>query len=213
MQKISETKKYLIISLHSPFTIISLCFSVSIIGITALSWSLVDYLNPFCMGALLLLSWVSLIIMIVASIIYLLFRIKKNITRAITPFIINVTTLLIICFVPFTEIWLELEFRLKWNDYNDVVKLVEEGQIEADKWGIALLPLEYRHTSRGGGEIIIDKRDGVTRIFFFTYRGILDNFSGYMYRSDDNPPQEFDFGGDWSQVEKKRPHWFFCASK
>ena len=52
----------------------------------------------------------------------------------------------------------------------------------------------------------------VPAIFFFTFRGILDNFSGFIYRSDDNPPLNGDFSGDFVEMKKLRSHWFWAAS-
>ncbi len=90
--------------------------------------------------------------------------------------------------------------------------MVEEGRIKPNDIGLAKLPPEYRHISRGGA-IMVERDDGVTSVFFFTFRGVLDNFSGYMYRSNDTPPPQYLMGGDWVQIERKQPYWFFCASR
>ena len=39
------------------------------------------------------------------------------------------------------------------------------------------LPEKLSHVSSGGGDIVFDQ----DFVFFFTYRGILENVSGYMY--------------------------------
>lgn len=193
-------------------TSISIFLAVVLIAMTALQWVLIDYFTPFCIGPLLLAMWGMVAALILVSIICLPSRIRGSWKQAILPLVINIGTLAIVHFVPFTSIWLELEFRVNWSDYNEVVKLVEDGEIQPNERGLVLLPPEYRHLSKGGGEVIIDTSGGVTRVFFFTFRGVLDNFSGYMYRSDDNPPRREGFWGDWKQIVQKRPHWFFCAS-
>ena len=46
--------------------------------------------------------------------------------------------------------------------------------------------------------------------------GVCDaprNFSGYLYRSDNNPPQQGDFLGRWRYVDQIRQHWYFCISE
>ncbi len=194
--------------------IISVMFGIDFIVLLAFQWILVDYLTPFCMVPLLIVMSVILLILIGGSLIYLPLQFKKNRWRATLPLVINLIVFLIVWFVPFTDIWLDFQFKSNWEEYTKVVHLIEEGEIQVpqDGYGLVLLPKEYRHLSRGGGEVIVDTRGGVTRVFFFTFRGILDNFSGFMYRSDDTPPSPYDFGGDWKQIIKLRPHWYFCAS-
>ena len=194
------------------FGTVSILFGVVLIAITAMQWTLIESFTPFCFGPILLAMWAFLGLLILASIVYVPIEFAEDPAKAFIPLAINIAVLLIIWFVPFTSIHLDSEFSSNWNDYNEVVKSVEEGEISPDDQGHVLLPQEYRHLSKGGGEIMIDTSDGVTRVFFFTFRGVLDNYSGVMYRSDDKPPQSGDFGEDWEQVVQKRPHWFFCAS-
>jgi hypothetical protein len=90
--------------------------------------------------------------------------------------------------------------------------MVENGELQSNDYGQVQLPPEYRYLSKGGGEIEVDTSDGVTSVLFYTYRGVLDNFSGNMYRSNDTPPPEDFMGGDWAETTRKEPHWYFCAS-
>lgn len=90
--------------------------------------------------------------------------------------------------------------------------MIEEGKLQPNEYGQAELPPEYRHLSQGGGEILVDTSDGVTSVFFYTFREILDNFSGYMYGSNDTPPIQDFMGGDWAETTRKEPYWYFCAS-
>jgi hypothetical protein len=198
---------------QTPFLVgISILFGIAFVLTTALQWELVEFLTPFLVMPLLLAMWGALAVLLLVSVIYLAFRAKQGWRIALAPLTINTLTLLVVYFVPFTEIWLELQFHLNWNGYNEVARMVEEGRIQPDQYGRAQLPPRYRHLSRGGGYIKIDRSDGITRVFFFTFVGILDNFSGFMYRSDDRPPPPDDLGGDWHQTIRMRPHWFFCAS-
>ncbi len=49
-------------------------------------------------------------------------------------------------------------------------------------------------------------------LVFFTYRGILDSFSGFMYRSDDTSPGDGDFAGEFYETERLRKNWFWAAA-
>jgi len=57
----------------------------------------------------------------------------------------------------------------------------------------------------------VEKKETEMYVLFFRYKGVLDNFSGYMYRSDDSPPRN-EFGGDYFEVIRLRPHWYWIAS-
>jgi hypothetical protein len=38
--------------------------------------------------------------------------------------------------------------------------------------------------------------------FFFTYRGILDNFSGFVYSPNDKRPWKNDFDGNFKEIKR-----------
>lgn len=191
--------------------VICIVYGVVIIAITALEWILVEILTPFMMAPLQLLSWAVLGLLILVSMIYFAARCRKNLRRSSLPLLINTVVVLILWFVPFTDIWLNLEFNVNKNKYDQVVQMVERGDLHSVAY-VTQLPPAYRSISRGG-DVIIDRSDGVTSVFFFTFRGVLDNFSGYMYRSNDALPPENFMLGDWVQIKRKRPYWFFCASQ
>lgn len=196
----------------SLFAIICAFWGFLMIAITALEWDLVEYLTPFLMAPMMLCLWAVFIGLTLVAIVYLIVQFRKNLNKAISPLLINGVIFLILWFVPFTNIRLDLEFRLKYRAYNEIIEMVENGGIQPNDIGVASLPSGYRHISRGGN-IMIDRSNGVTSVFFFTFLGVLDNFSGYMYRSDDTPPPEDFMGGDWVQIERQQSYWFFCASR
>ena len=190
---------------------VSAVYGVVIIAVTALQWLLAEYVTPFCMGPLMLIMQVALLVLIAVSVASLPLQIRRDWRLGILPLAINLGVLATLWFVPFTRLWLALEFRMNWQGYNEVITLVETGEIQPTGQGLATLPPEYCRVSRDC-EILIDTSDEVTRVFFFTFRGVLDNFSGYMYRSDSRPPELLDFGGDWHEVKEVKPHWYWMSS-
>jgi hypothetical protein len=151
----------------SALAVVCITYGLVIIAVTALQWVLVEILTPFIMTPLQLLLWAVLGLLMLVSIIYFVARRRKNPRQARLPLLINAVVILILWFVPFTDIWLDLEFRMNKAAYQQVVRMVES----------------------------------------------LDNFSGYMYRSNDTPPSEWLMLGDWVQIKRKQPYWFFCASR
>ncbi len=130
--------------------------------------------------------------------------------------IINLITLLIVIFVPFTDIMLDIDFKLNLNDREKIVEMVKSGELYNEtSYGSHLikLPEGYKHLSKGGGEIVVEQEGETLKIFFFTFRGILDNFSGFAYISDDSKLLNTDFNGDFDQILIKKDHWFWGASR
>lgn len=63
-------------------------------------------------------------------------------------------------------------------------------------------PEKYHQLSKGGGEVVIEKNGKL--IVFFMYRGVLDNFSGFVFSPSDKKPTQHDFNGDFKQILKAR---------
>lgn len=154
-----------------------------------------------------------LVALILASLFYLPFRAERGMKWAALPLAINVGTLIIVQLVPFSDLWETMRFRWRISQYEAVAQMVEAGELVPDESGIVNLPEAYRYLSVDTGRIWVDT-DGETKtIFFFTERNAPRNFAGYLYRSDNNPPQQGDFQGRWRYVVQKQAHWYFCISE
>ena len=195
-----------------PLGMASIWFGVALIGITAVAHLFTAtaaqlWANPFMTSMQLVL-----VALIVGSLLYLLLRAGDSVKLAAVPLVVNIGTLLIVRFVPFDGLWQEMRFQWHWAEYNKVVQLVESGALQPDEQGYARLPLRYRALVHDGDSVRIEIHEDVTRIFFYTKKQSPQAFSGYFYRSDNNPPQPGDFDGRWRYVVQKRPSWFYCAS-
>lgn len=154
-----------------------------------------------------------LMAMILASAFYLPLNAQHGVKWAALPLFINVGTLMIVQLVPFTQLWEAARFHWRVGQYENVVQLVESGQLVAGESGTLMLPDEYRSLSPVDGRIAVETSEGVTAVFFFTeQKGPLE-FAGYLYRSDLNPPQQGEFLGRWQYVLPKQAHWYYCVSE
>ena len=187
-------------------------FGVVLIGVTAVlqtgqssqgSWA-----DPLVEG----LQFV-LLALILASLFYLPFRAERGVKWAALPLAINVFTLIIVQLVPFADLWETARFQVRLGQYEAVVALVEAGELVPGESGVIYLAEPYRYLSTDNGRIAIQTEGDTTAIFFFNERNAPRNFSGYLDRSDNNPPQQGDFQGRWRYVEQIRPHWYFCISE
>jgi len=197
-------------------------------------------IGPAFFGLIRSVIIAAILILIGSSIVYIIKRFSSEQYYSLFPLIINVISIIIVGFIPLSSIWPDrllpstqpdnslyrtfFIFKFKdtnyaeldkyWDEYNEVINLIENGTIKVptEDHGLIELPVEYQHLSHGGGEIIFEKKDDNIQVFFFTFRGVLDNFSGYMYKPDDKPPNSDDFSGDWKQIVKERPYWYYCSS-
>ncbi|MCP4421527.1 MAG: hypothetical protein GY805_33365 [Chloroflexi bacterium] len=188
-------------------------FGVVLIGITAvlqMSYtSRGDYwAQPLVEGLKFLL-----VALILASLFYLPFRVERGIKWAALPLVINVGTLIIVQLVPFSDLWEAVRFRWRISHYEAVAQMVETGELLPNESGNIILPEHYHYLSEDNGRIRQQIDGATTTLFFFTERNAPHNFSGYLYRSDNTPPQLGDFMGRWRFVAQKRPHWYFCVSE
>jgi hypothetical protein len=145
--------------------------------------------------------WFFLLVSLTWSIVHALRKRRQRIAIAVLPLAVNVCTLLIAFFVPFTAVTIDIDFRTHLNARAAVVQDLLAGRYEKQVESLGgygdliALPNSKAYLSSGGGEILRYRRQNDTLILFFSYRGVLDSFSGFVYSTDDVPPQSGDFGG------------------
>jgi hypothetical protein len=192
---------------HNRLIILSLVSSILVILVAFFQWNLVDIITEFLMLPIWLLVFGFFIVITVKTIINLF----KN--KDWKPFTIQLLTILLWLFFPFTQVMLDLDFKMNKVEREEVVEMVENGALKPNvshNSSLILLPEKYARLSKGGGEIVIDKSGNL--VLFFTYRGMLDNFSGFVYSPNDKKPSKRDFDGDFKQIEKLDENWYFVGS-
>lgn len=179
---------------------------------TAFEWTLVDWLTVFLAPLLSLAVWILFALIYVASVVYAL-RGRGPLSKRMLPLGISSAVLLLVLWVPWTPLWLDLNFRLYRSDRMRVVSQVQSGTLRPNvsyNPDLISLPRGLRHVSKGGGEVVVQHYPGGTEVFFYTFRGILDNYSGFVYRSDGSSPS----GGteQYHEIERLTEHWYWVAS-
>ena len=192
--------------------VFSTWFGVLLIGFTAVTYLAIGernqaWMEPFSTGL-----HFTLLALLLASIGYLAFNAQSGLKLAALPLFINVGTIVIVLFVPFDALWEELSFRWQTPNYQAAARMVEAGTIVPDVEGVAYLPYQYRHLAAENGRIQVIERESVTRILFVKERQ-GDSFAGYVYVSDNSPPQTGDFNGRWRYIVQKQPRWFYVVGE
>ncbi len=192
---------------HKRLLYLASASSILLILIAFFQWYLIDIITVFLMMPIWLVIFGFFIFITVKTIINLF----KN--KDWKPFTIQLLTILLWLFFPFTQVMLDLDFKLNKSEREEVVEMVKNGTLQPNvsyNSSLIQLPEKYDQLSKGGGEIVIEKNGDM--VLFFTYRGILDNFSGVVYSPNDRKPKQSDFDGDFKQIEKLDGDWYFVGS-
>jgi len=179
---------------------------------TAFEWTLIGWLTVFLAPLLSLAIWILFALVCTASLIHAL-RGRVPLRRRMLPLGISSAVLLLVLWVPWTPIWLDLNFRLYRSDRMQVVTQVQSGTLRPNvsyNPTLISLPRGLRHVSKGGGEVVVQHYAGGMEVLFFTFRGILDNYAGFVYRSDGSSPRgEME---EYREVERLTEHWYWVSS-
>ncbi|MGE7307228.1 hypothetical protein ACQKJG_25645 [Priestia megaterium] len=194
---------------RSQLLLLSLISSLLVILVSLFQWDLVDMITEFLMLPVWLFVYAFFIIVTVWTLIHLL----KS--RKWQPFVIQLITIGLWLFFPFDQVNLDLNFKVHQDKREEIAAKIENDVIKPnvpDSPSLIQLPNEYTQLSKGGGEIVLETKGKATSILFFTYRGMLDNFSGFVYDPNDHKPLKSDFDGDFKQIEKVHKNWYYVSS-
>ena len=189
--------------------LLSLISSLLVILVSLFQWDLIDIITEFLMLPIWLFVYAFFIIMTIWTLIHLL----KN--RKWQPFVIQLITILLWFFFPFNQVNLDLNFKIHQDKREEVATKIENGVIKPNvpnSPSLIQLPKEYTQLSKGGGDIVVETKGKAKSILFFTYRGMIDNFSGFVYNPNDNKPSKSDFNGDFKQIKKVHKNWYYVSS-
>ncbi|MBX9993826.1 MULTISPECIES: hypothetical protein [Priestia] len=193
---------------RSRLLLLSLISSLFVILVSLFQWDLVDIITEFLMLPIWLFVYAFFIIMTIWTLIHLF---KK---RKWQPFLIQLITISLWFSFPFNQVNLDLNFKIHQDKREEVATKIENGVIKpnvSDSPSLIQLPKKYTQLSKGGGDIAVETKGKAKSILFFTYRGMLDNFSGFVYNPNDNKPSKSDFNGDFKQIKKVHKNWYYVS--
>jgi hypothetical protein len=118
--------------------------------------------------------------------------------------------------VPFSETTIDDDFYKYFDSRIVVLEKIKTGELIGNvgyNSGLIHLPFLYPLLSKGGNDILVENgKDGKQKVLFFTYRGVVDNFAGIVYKEDNLPPNEEDFGcGTLLESKKFQDNWFWMS--
>jgi len=191
------------------FMIISALLMIIVI---AFHWPLLSLLTPFLEPLVEIASLVLFIIISFWALGYLVMKYCKIGYIALLPLIVSMITILILVFVPFSKIAIKINWISNYDARIKIVQMIESGELNTamSEHGYVNLPNKYNYASEGG-KIIFSRNESRLFVFFFTFQGILNNYSGFAYVSDNNKSSA-SLGGHQIEVKKMADYWFWCEA-
>lgn len=168
-----------------------------LIAVHALEWSLVDWLGPFLFAPLVALVW---LLFMVAALLALRdgWRQRQLGARAWSALLLCAFALAFTLSAPFTRWWLQADFHWRLPAREAVIAAVRSGQLApnvAHDASLIALPAGP-HVSAGGNEIVVEHHGASHYVFFYTHRGVLDQFAGFLWIDGHGDPLAFQMGID-----------------
>ena len=181
--------------------------------VTAFERSLVDVLTPFLFPVLEIGAWLLFLGSSVWAVVGFTVADRRGLREA-RPLLLSMLAAVVVLVTPFTSIWLRANWHWYRGDRERIVRQVQEGKLSVAG---SLLPLgsEEPYVSVGGNEIVVEEHDGGRYVFFYTFRGVLDSYSGFLHVPDGGTPTRFaDLSEPGStQLDRLGAHWYFAARR
>ena len=173
-----------------------------------------DIVTIFLMLPVALVVFVLFLVSGIWSIVHIFRKSRFRKARAYMPFAVHVLTIAVVATVPFTEIKTDLNYRRYMEKRMAVIAKVGAGELkpaEDDENELIELPREFRRVSHTG-YISVARNGDALRVMFYFRRGMLGHFCGFMYSSDDQPPEQHQFDGEYTQKLRLEPNWFWVSA-
>lgn len=189
--------------------------SILLILLEAFWFSIVDVVTVFGILPLSAMIWLFFIGCSIASLTCLL-KFETAGKSSLKPIAIQSITLLMVIYIPFTTLWLKVDYITNQEQRNVVVQEVLSGKLVPNvEYNSSSINLgdKYPNLSKGGNDIIIEHHDNFTYVFFYTFRGILEDYSGYLYVPEGGAPDRFSDLDETESTEIKyiEDNWYFVS--
>jgi hypothetical protein len=181
--------------------------SLAIVVFSVFKWSIIDWITLFLYIPLAIVVWLIFLSTVIASITCIT-KWGEMGFYSLTPLAINVVVFLVVFLVPFTTLWLKANFTIYKNVREEIVDEIYKGELQPNvshNSSLIALDKSYPRVSMGGNEIVVEEHEDKEYILFFTFRGVLDNYSGFIYVPEGGEPANY---GDLHEKEVTQiVHW------
>jgi hypothetical protein len=172
--------------------------SLPLLALRAAAWSIVDWVTPFLFPAVELVAG----LLFAAATLFALRRTSRAMRHplAYAPLAVAVALASLIAFVPFPRLWL-------WTNFE-----VHRAAREAFVASLAQDP--QPRMANELGDPWVERHANGTYVLFFTYRGVLDHYSGFLWVPVGGQAADFaDLEDDGTQIVPWVGRWYFVAHR
>ncbi|MFA5985536.1 MAG: hypothetical protein WC782_16075 [Methylococcaceae bacterium] len=189
--------------------------SFVLLFVNVFQWPLTDILTPFLMLPLFGFVFFIMLLVMLWSVVHA-YKQRKSGRHALLPLSICIAAILATIYVPFTRIWITADFYLKKEEREEVVAKILSGQLLPNvSYNSKIITLPKGTSLSNGGNIVIERvNNEEPYVFFFTFRGILDNYSGFLWVPKNGEASKFqDAGETGTEISPFGGNWFFIGHR
>ncbi|MDR0951562.1 MAG: hypothetical protein LBM18_01395 [Oscillospiraceae bacterium] len=159
---------------------------LAVIAITtfAMRWfwrEAMDVITPLFAPLYFLLLYGLVFFVLAFSIVYFMMNKQEKPVRRYVALAIAASCITTQLLFPFDKLSLKHDFYSNKEAREEVVQMVKSNFELYDEYEHIELTREFARLSKGGGEVTLEKTGTSFKIIFYTYRGILMGFSGFVY--------------------------------
>lgn len=166
--------------------------------------------SMFIVFPLMILLFIGGIVLLILSIIHIFKKYKITKMKSLLPLLLSLVLLFLIFERPFFPVFQKAEFSFKLDEREEVAGQILKGEIRSsnEQGDLYPVPQKYNHSSLSDGNEVMKMND---KLLFFTVRGILDNFSGYVFSPNGSAPTNDDVQADIIKIQKMSDHWYYIS--
>jgi hypothetical protein len=190
--------------------------SLLLLTITLFLPDLLDLLTPFIFPFLYVTVWALFVVVSIGTLVNAYLKKEGEAVFHRFKFVfLNSAVAVTALVLAISNVQSTLDFNLNFDKRVAVVDMARNGRLSRTfETGLGFaLPSGWKYLSRGGVIIVSDARNArrnfdpkSLRVFFYWFRGILDNYNGFEYSANDTPPT------DVAVATRLRRNWFWVAN-
>ncbi len=158
----------------------------------------------------MLLLFIGGIVLFIFSVIYIFKQYKIIRIKSLLPFILSVVLLFLVIARPFSPLFRNAEFSFKLDDREEVAHQILNGEIQPsnERGDLFKVSKKFNNSALSDGNEVLKMGN---KLLFFTVRGVLDNFSGYIFSPDGSAPTNGDVQADIIEIKKINKNWYYVS--
>ena len=154
----------------------------------------------FIYAPMMLFLFLAGVVFFILSIVHIIKRYKTTKAKSLYPIILSVVLLFLVITRPLSPLLFQADFSFKLNQREEIATMILNDEIKPSngRGDLFLVPKGYIFSLSDGDEVmkINDK------LLFFTVRGMLDNFSGYIFSPNGTEPTNEDVQANIIKIKK-----------